>query len=102
MDTAKIGIEGYKSVNDYVDSKLKKFKEMGISFETLFSLMFSEGNNIMYERSQGYRIQTTTYQEAKRQTLCRAKTLAQLLKASAWMNRRYSQANCSALLWVRN
>lgn len=80
MDTAKIGIKGYKSVNDYVDSKLKKFKEMGISFETLFSLMFSEGNNIMYERSQGYRIQATTYQEAKRQTLCRAKTLAQLLK----------------------
>ena len=80
MNTAKIGIEGYKSVNDYVESKLKKFEQDGITFRTLFSLMFSEGDNIMYERSSGYRIHTTTYKEAKEQTLRRAKTLEALLR----------------------
>ena len=80
MNTAKIGIEGYKSVNDYVDSKIKLFEQNGITFRTLFSLMFSEGNNIMYERSSGYRIETVTYREAKVQTLRRAKTIEALLK----------------------
>ena len=80
MNTAKIGIEGYKSVNDYVETKLKRFEQNGITYEMLFSLMFSEGDNIMYERSSGYRIHTTTYKEAKEQTLRRAKTLAKLLK----------------------
>ncbi|MBQ6153274.1 MAG: non-ribosomal peptide synthetase [Ruminococcus sp.] len=79
MNTAKIGIEEYKSIKDYIETKLRRFEENGISYETLFSLMFSEGKNIMYERSSGYRIHTTTYQQAKEQTLRRAKTIERLL-----------------------
>ena len=80
MDLKKIGIGEYKSISDYVETKLRRFRENGITFETLFSLMFSEGDNIMYERSQGYRIETTTYKEAKAQTLRRAETLSRLLR----------------------
>ena len=80
MNTEKIGIGEYNSINHYVETKLSRFRDGGISYQTLFSLMFSEGDNIMYERSNGYRIETTTYKEAKKQTLKRAKTLSFLLK----------------------
>lgn len=101
MNPAKIGIEEYKSVNDYVDTKIKRFEEKGISYETLFSLMFSEGKNIMYERSSGYRIQTTTYHQAKEQTLRRAGSIERLLSdipKGSFVG--LSQSN--SLSWIEN
>ena len=101
MNTAKIGIAEYKSVNDYVETKLRRFEEYGITFQTLFTLMFSEGDNIMYERSSGYRIQTTTYRQAREQTLRRAKTIERMLsdvpKGSVV---GLSQEN--SLFWIEN
>lgn len=74
-----IGLGQYKNVKDYVQSKLKTFKERGLSMETLFSLMFQEKDNIMYERSRGYRLETFTYGEVERQILRKSLTLCHLL-----------------------
>lgn len=74
-----IGLGQYKSIKDYVNSKLRTFEERGMTLETLFSLMFQEKDNIMYERSAGYRIETFTYGEVEDRILSKAVTLQKLL-----------------------
>ncbi len=73
-------IAGYSSIDAFVGEKLTKYKESDRSFQTLFSFMFSEKENILYERSQGYSIQKTTYGEAYIRAKKRASTLRRLLK----------------------
>lgn len=68
----------HRSINSFVSEKLKSFENMGLSFETLFSLMFRESENILYESSEGYRIRKTTYGQAKQQILRKAASLRQL------------------------
>lgn len=75
-----IGLGEYKSIKEYVEEKLKAFKEKGLTTETLFSLMFQEKSNIMYERSAGYRIQSFTYGEVEREIMLKCTTLDRLLK----------------------
>ena len=58
------GLGGYGSINAFVESKLRRFSQRERSFRTMFDLMFSESENVMYERSEGYRIKKTTYGEA--------------------------------------
>ena len=55
---------GYKSINSFVDGKLSAYEKTGKDFGALFDLMFSEKENIMYEKSEGYRIIKTTYGQA--------------------------------------
>ena len=74
-----IGLGKYKSIKDYVESKLREFEERGLTMSTLFSLMFQEKDNIMYERSRGYRIETFTYGEVEDKILSRALSLKKLL-----------------------
>lgn len=69
----------HKSINSYVADKLQCYQNMGISFETLFSLMFRETDNILYESSAGYRIQKTTYGQAKSHILEKAALLPRLI-----------------------
>ena len=59
------GLGGYGSINAFVESKLRRFSQRERSFRTMFDLMFSESENVMYERSEGYRIKKTTYGQAK-------------------------------------
>ena len=70
---------GYKSINAFVESKLRRFDCMECSFKSLFELMFSEKDNIMYERSDGYRIVKTTYGEAYSAIISKSATLSRLL-----------------------
>ena len=70
---------GYKSINAFVESKLGRFDCMECSFKSLFELMFSEKDNIMYERSDGYRIVKTTYGEAYSAIISKSVTLSRLL-----------------------
>ena len=56
---------GYKSINAYVDGKIALFDKTDRDFSALFETMFSERENIMYEKSEGYRIVKTTYGQAK-------------------------------------
>ena len=74
-----IGLGKYKSIKDYVESKLHEFEERGLTMQTLFSLMFQEKDNIMYERSRGYRIETFTYGEVEDRILSRAVSLKEML-----------------------
>ena len=64
-----------KTINAFVAEKLEAFRTQGKTFETLFSLMFREAENVMFERSEGFAVRTTTYGEAKREILARAAAL---------------------------
>jgi len=55
---------GHKSINEYVDCKLAAFERSNRDFSALFDVMFSERENVMYEKSDGYRITKTTYGQA--------------------------------------
>ena len=68
----------FKSINAFVKNKLESYYQMGLSFDTLFLLMFREKDNIMYEQSEGYRIKKTTYGESERHIISRAESLRQL------------------------
>lgn len=79
----KIGnIGGYKSINAYVAAKLEKLAAGRRDFGTLFEMMFSEGGNVMYERSTGYRIEKTTYAQAKDRALRLAAAIADALSGA--------------------
>lgn len=64
-------INGKKNIFEYVDDKLSRFGQESKSFQTLFSYMFSETDNVMAELTDGYRIKRCTYGECK-QTILRA------------------------------
>lgn len=77
MDNHTLG--GYNSINAFVEAKLKKYSGSKRDFAALFELMFSEGENIMFEESLGYRVKKTTYAQAKADVLRRAETLKNIL-----------------------
>ena len=79
VEVMDYGLGGYKTINAFVEAKLDRFEKSPHDFETLFSLMFSERENVMYEKSEGYRIKKTTYGEAKSAALSAAGALAGLL-----------------------
>ncbi|MBP1588287.1 MAG: AMP-binding protein [Clostridia bacterium] len=58
-----------RSVNEYVKKKLERFDQMGISFESLFELMFSEKDNILSETYSGLKVIRKTYGECQREIL---------------------------------
>ena len=70
---------GYRTINAFVKAKLHRFENTEHSFRALFELMFSEKENILYERSEGYRIIRTSYGEAERELLLRAAALRERL-----------------------
>ena len=72
-------IGGYRAINAYVEAKLRRFGGMERNFESLFELMFSESGNVMYERSEGYRIKKLTYGEVKDLSLRLASSLSKKL-----------------------
>ncbi len=70
---------GYLTINAFVRSKLRKFRTMERSFSSLFELMFSERGNVLFEKSEGYRIEKTTYGQSYERILRRATTLREQL-----------------------
>ncbi len=74
-----LGLGQHKTIKDFVQSKLRAFEEQGLSMETLFSLMIQEKENIMYERSAGYRIESFSYGEVEKRIKARALSLSKLL-----------------------
>lgn len=74
-----LGLGQHKTIKDFVQSKLRAFEEQGLSMETLFSLMFQEKENIMYERSAGYRVESFSYGEVEKRIKARAASLSKLL-----------------------
>ena len=81
MDKRTLG--GYNSIDAYVEAKIKKYSESGRDFAALFELMFSEGENVMFEESRGYRIVKTTYAQAKSNVLRMAAAIKESLGGEA-------------------
>lgn len=75
----KLGLGKYRTINSFVSAKLRAFGDGNADFSRFFELMFSEPENVMYERSVGYRIVKTTYGEAKKQALSVAGALKKAL-----------------------
>ena len=61
-----LGLGGYKTIDEFVKAKLDTLTAGEVSFLSLFKMMFREEDNILFERSAGYRIVRTTYGEAKK------------------------------------
>lgn len=66
---------GFASIDVFVKAKLDRLNSENPDFSRLFELMFSESENVLYERSRGYKIEYTTYGEAKEAALGRASAL---------------------------
>ena len=77
-----LGLGGYRSIDEFVKAKLEVLKSRDISFLSLFELMFSEEDNVLYEQSAGYRILRTTYGEAKARAKSRAAALCDALNGA--------------------
>lgn len=75
-----LGIGEARNIDDFVEQKLNRLNSEEKSFETLFKYMFSERENILYERSRGYRIERTTYGEAYETILKTASALSYQLR----------------------
>ncbi len=72
-------IAGFSTIDEYVKYKSGKLREQSPCFDTLFELMFSEKENVLWETNNGYRIIKTTYGEAYQTILKKAATLKTLL-----------------------
>lgn len=56
---------GYRSFNRYVREKLNRLRTTDKTFSALYGLMFSEPQNILAERTDGYKIVRKTYGESR-------------------------------------
>lgn len=73
-------IAQFSNIDDFVADKIKRFNESDRSFEELFEMMFSPRENIMYERSRGYRLIKYTYGEVHDEILSKAASLKEITK----------------------
>ena len=69
----------YKSVNAFVRHKLDAFRDSDRTMGALFGFMYSEGENIMIERTDGYTIERRTYAQCKQQAIDLSERLHALL-----------------------
>ncbi len=72
---------GHPNIRSYVSAKLKTLENMEHSFATLFNLMFSEKDNIIYEESKGYKIVKTTYGQCQEKIYGYASSMSKKLHA---------------------
>ena len=93
-----LGLGNFNSIDSFVEVKLKKLDSLPVGFSTLFELMFSEKSNLMYEKSEGYRIKKTTYGEAYDDILRLASTLNTALGLPEGTVVGLSMEN--SLLWI--
>ena len=92
------GLGQYKDINSFVEAKLRRLDAAEAGFASLFELMFSEKENLMFEKSEGYRILQTTYGEAHGTILRLAATLKQTLALPEGAAVGLSMEN--SLLWI--
>lgn len=72
-------IGGFRSIDEYISDKSKRYGKEDKTFGTLFEYMFSESDNVMAELSDGYRIRKITYGQFKQKILSDATALAEAL-----------------------
>lgn len=77
MKAAGLGKE--KSIDAFVKSKIKMLEQADKNMKNMFSFMFSESENVMFEQSDGIKISKKTYGECKKLSVRRAAALSLLL-----------------------
>lgn len=92
------GLGGYRDIDTFVTAKLQKLDAADGGFASLFALMFSEKENLLYEKSEGYRIRQTTYGEAYDAILHLAAALRRTLQVPDGAVVGLSMDN--SLLWI--
>ena len=55
----------YKTLNEFIKARLSLLDKKEHSFSYLYSLLFLDRDNIMFEYSEGYRIKKYTYEDIK-------------------------------------
>lgn len=78
MELQNIG--GYQTINAFVEGKIQKLEASEHSFRGIYPLFFSESENIMYERSRGYRIEKISYGECRDRIEKKAAALRKLFR----------------------
>lgn len=71
----------FDNIDAFVEDKIKKAESSDKDFPSLFSLMFSERENVMYEKSAGFSVVKTTYGEAYDEVVARSRALARIVGA---------------------
>ena len=56
---------GFKSIDKFVGNKIDALIKSDKSMRSLYELMFSESENVMFEETDGFRIKKTTYGQVK-------------------------------------
>ena len=56
---------GFKSIDKFVGNKIEKLQKSDKSMRSLYNLMFSESENVMFEETDGFKIKKTTYGSVK-------------------------------------
>ena len=69
----------FKKINPYVKWKLSLLDKEDFDFAYLFSLMFSEEKNTMFEESIGFKINKITYGDAKENAYKKANAIRQII-----------------------
>ncbi len=72
-------LAGYKSIDAFVRHKLDAFRATDRTMGALFGFMYSEGDNVMIERTDGYAIEKRTYAQCKAQAIELSERLHALL-----------------------
>ncbi len=66
---------GFGSIDRFVEDKLQRFEQLPKTFDTLFSMMFENEKNTLWETTNGFRTQKITYGETREHILARAGAL---------------------------
>ena len=61
---ARTDLGGYHTIRGYVRGKIKRLRASDRTFSALFELMFSEKDNVLSERTDGYKIIRKSYGES--------------------------------------
>ena len=56
---------GFKSIDKFVGNKIEKLQKSDKSMRSLYDLMFSESENVMFEETDGFKIKKITYGSVK-------------------------------------
>lgn len=76
-------INGFSDIDAYVADKVKRYEAEEKNFQTLYSYMFSEKDNVIAEYSDGYRVKKVSYGECDKKIKTVATVLSQTLAGFA-------------------
>lgn len=73
-------IGGFKTIDEFVNYKLKMLTESDRQFRNIFEIMFTNPDNIFAEKTDGYKIIKTTYGQCRDESIRLAAVVASVLR----------------------